>query len=194
MYNCKSHDSSQSSDKCDKCDKSFSDANRPIICESCTTIHCENCWITDEDYHFCPWCFKIPLENKRIIYYPGNCYVCLESTNDFVVMSCGHSMCRKDYSTTLHDQKKMEWFDGFHLTTEEDRYSRTKLINKCGVCRITPNRCVQAPFRNVYKNITNVTKRISMWNLYPLYKYIVRQNTFPPQFIRKLMQEYVQNL
>lgn len=55
---------------CERCDISISDSNRSIICKKCRTVHCEKCWIIDQKYHFCPWCFHIPRKNA-IIYYSG---------------------------------------------------------------------------------------------------------------------------
>ena len=126
-------------DKCEKCKKSISDNNRPIICEKCTTVHCEKCWIKDEQYHFCPWCFQIPLNNKQIVYESGTLFNCeddFDTQQDTNVMDncnnyydaymydnscirgcCGHTRCERDYSAILSKQTIEPTFFSHHSHT-----------------------------------------------------------------------------
>jgi len=176
-------------DKCDKCDKSFDNSNPSIICEHCTSIHCKSCWIVDADFNFCPWCFHIPFNNKLIRYFHGKCFICFDELKDWtsITLNCGHAMCSNDYRDILIKEGKS---DGeFYVPGYQ--YRKENIIYECPMCRKSPDLCISG-FKNIYKykNIPQIRSLIRKWNMFPLYKYLLKQEVYPVNVIRDLIEEY----
>lgn len=161
--------------RCNRCNDELSQNSRPIFCKHCKTVHCEKCWIVDEKYHFCPWCFHIPLGNKRIVYYPKQCGICLgKILNDSnIVMQCGHG-------THTNCQWNIPCSSYLNSGKQKER--------RCGICKKVSNEGI-CTIRNVYTT-DKVENKINTYDLFPLYKYLLKQKIFPMEKVASLIMEY----
>lgn len=171
------------------CDKSFTHTNKPILCEHCKTVRCENCWIEDKDLHFCPYCFQTPTFNIIIVYYNfisnTECPICYDdSPFSPITLMCGHSTCLECYTKILEIQTGNIFNDNLPLNQN--------LLIECPICKQKPLKYVKGieyPLHFAREKMP-VIKKILSWNLYEIYEHILNQKTVPPKIISKAIIEY----
>jgi hypothetical protein len=162
---------------CTSCKKSFGNDTKPIICEQCNAIRCEQCWIVNDDGdNICPRCFSMPKDNRKIVFYAlldnvecnkgaedaecNECYLCFEQISNYIILGCGHSTCIGCYLQLLNNQTSDEIYSvpvTHHTLLDDDIYDKSYLISVCPMCNTSPDRYIYIYMNNrTKKSVRNI--------------------------------------